>query len=125
MVAHAEEYEMGTCSWIDEAPAYIAWRDSGATALLCVTGKAGSDGSMLGAFVCETLRDKADGEGRNLMQFVSPDAASSDGRATIKMFESTLVRGIYEHSLDDVNDGLLLQRCNRLFAHPKQVKGKV
>lgn len=74
MVTHAEEYEMGTCSWIDGVPTYIAWRDIGGSAMLCVTGKAGSDESVLDAFVCETLRDTAGGEGRNLIQFVSLDA---------------------------------------------------
>ncbi|ERF74527.1 hypothetical protein EPUS_08938 [Endocarpon pusillum Z07020] len=125
MAAHAEEHEMGTCSWIDEVPAYTAWRDSDTSALLCVTGEAGSGKSVLGTFIYETLRDKAGEDGRFLIQYASLNARSSDdGSDTLKRFENTLLRDIYVHALDDVDDDLPLQRCNRLFAHPKQVKDK-
>ena len=37
---------------------------------------------------------------------------------------NTLVREIYETARNDVIDDLVLQRCNRLFSHPKDRKTK-
>lgn len=83
--------------------------------MLCITGEAGFGKSVSGALGCETLPDDALGENSDWIQFMSPDAASSDdGSDTLKKFKSTLVRGIYEHALDDVDYDLLLQRYHRL-----------
>ena len=47
----ADEYEPGTCTWINEVPAYVAWQNSTDSAVLCITGEAGSGKSVLGAFI--------------------------------------------------------------------------
>lgn len=125
MATHTEDRETGTCAWINEIPEYIAWRDGDTSSVLCLTGEASTGKSVLGAFICETLQDKTNEDTRDLIQYVSPTVASGDeGSDILERIENTLLRGIYEHALDDPDDELLLQRCNRLFAHPKQVKAK-
>lgn len=123
--AYFEERETGTCAWINEVPAYVAWRDSEVSAVLCITGEAGSGKSVLGAFVYETLLDKVDKNSLRLIQHISVNFTSSDdGSDTLEKIKNTLIRNIYKHALDDPDDEQLLQQCNRLFASPKQAKGK-
>lgn len=125
LTAFAAEREAGTCAWIGEVPAYISWQNSETSAVLCITGEASSGKSVLGAFICEMLRNRADEDMGSLIQYVSPNVTPGDERSDIfERIENTLIRGIYEHALDDPDDELLLQRCNRLFTHPKQLKGK-
>lgn len=125
IATYDEECETGTCTWINKVPAYETWQDAKTSSILCVTGEASSGKSILGAFICKMLNNEMNEDTDNLIQYISPNALSSDeGNDTLERIENTLVRGIYEHALDDPDDELVLQRCNRLFAPPKQAKAK-
>lgn len=127
LAALTAECEAGTCAWIGEVPAYISWQDSETSALLCIIGEASSGKSVLGAFICEMLRYRANEDMGSLIQYVSPHvtpAPGDEGSDIIERIENTLIRGIYEHARDDPDDDFILQRCNKLFTHPKQLKGK-
>ena len=122
MSIHIEERENGTCAWVAELPAYASWLHSEASAILCVTGEPNSGKSVLGAYVCEKLSNEAGDDTQTMIQYISADMGMNDDKRDTLRFENTLLRTIYEHALDDTSDELLLQRCNRLFSHPKQRK---
>jgi hypothetical protein len=123
MSARQEERASGTCVWINEVLAYTAWRDSDKSAILCVTGEAGSGKSVLGAYICEVVVNQTCG--RSLGLYVSSYTRSSDkaGEA-LERIENTIIRRTYEHAARDTDDEMLLQRCNGLFTQPKQTKSK-
>ena len=120
MSIHVKERENGTCAWVDKLPAYAAWLHNEASAILCVVGEPNSGKSVLGAYVCEKLREEAGVDPQTVVQYISVDTGTNDDKRATLRFENTLLRTIYEHALDDTDDELLLQRCNRLVLHPKQ-----
>ena len=123
--SYIKERENGTCEWINEVPKYTAWSDSPTSSMLCIAGEAGSGKSVLGASICETLREDSRNETHSFTQYVSQDSKSSDEKSDLlDRIENSLLREIYAQALDDRGDELLLQRCNELFTHPKQLKGK-
>lgn len=122
MSIHIKERENGTCAWIAELPAYAAWLHSEASAILCVVGEPNSGKSVLGTYVCEKLRNEADDDIQPVIHYISADTGTNDDIYDTLRFETTLLRTIYEHALDDTGDDILLQRCNRLILHPKQRK---
>ncbi len=144
--ARQEERASGTCVWINDVLAYTAWRDSDKSAILCVTGEAGSGKSALptqgqrflrsyhrsprdpnddvfGAYICEVVVNQTCG--RSLGLYVSSYTRSSDkaGEA-LERIENTIIRRTYEHAARHTDDEMLLQRCNGLFTQPKQTKSK-
>ena len=122
MSIHIKEREEGTCAWVDAVPAYETWAHSDTSAMLCVTGEPNSGKSVLGSYVCEKLREDAADDTQTVIQYISADEGTNDDRRGTLRVENTLLRSIYEHALDDPGDDLLLQRCNRLVLHPKQLK---
>ncbi|KAG8526288.1 uncharacterized protein KY384_000281 [Bacidia gigantensis] len=124
---HVKAREEGTCTWIKDAACYTSWQDASKSSILCIRGETSSGKSVLGAFVYETLRNElSNSKDKNtLVQYISQDIKSTgDIEKALKRMENTLLRQIYEHALDDVDDDLLLQRCNILFSHPKKSKGR-
>lgn len=121
--ARQEERASGTCVWINEVLPYTAWRDSDKSAILCVTGEAGSGKSVLGAYICEEVVSQA--SGCILGVYVSNYTRPSDqaGEA-LERIENTIIRQTYEHAARDTDDEMLLQRCNGLFMQSKQTKSK-
>lgn len=112
----------GNCTWVGDVPAYAAWLHGETSAILCVTGEPNSGKSVLGAYVCENLRNEVGDDDHTVIQYISADTETTEGN--FLKFKNTLLRTIYEHSLDDTGDEFVLQRCNRLVLHPKQRKNQ-
>ena len=94
MSTHIEERKDGTCAWFAELPAYAAWLHSEASAILCVRGEPNSGKSVLGAYVCEKLRNEAGDDRRTVIQYISADTGMYDDKRDILGFENTLLRTI-------------------------------
>ncbi|KAI9709429.1 MAG: hypothetical protein M1812_007706 [Candelaria pacifica] len=125
MSIHLKEREDGTCSWITEITTYKAWCDSETSTILCITGEASFDKSVLGTYVCEQLGSETDHNAQVLPQYISVNTKPNNDKSDIaRLIGNTLVRTIYELALDDTGDDLLLQQCNSYFSHPKQQKSK-
>ena len=125
MAAHVAQREKGTCDWVQNVPEYSSWRDGPTSTMLCISGEAGSGKSVLGASICETLRNETSNDARILVQYTSQDAKSSDEKTDmIERIENSLLRELYKHARDEGADEMLLQRCNELFTQPKQSKAR-
>ncbi|KAI9661799.1 MAG: hypothetical protein M1821_009038 [Bathelium mastoideum] len=121
--AHIKDRQAGTCDWINAVPEFCSWRDSKQSAILCVTGESGGGKSVLGRFVWEHLQQKTNG--KDHVQYVTLDVKSvDDGENAVDRIDKTIIRDIYSHALDDTDDDFLLQKCNELFLHPKQLRNR-
>ena len=121
--ARKDRYE-GTCNWVFDHDSFTFWRDSDDNRLLCLTGSPDVGKSVLVAAIVDNFNDELDSDD-SVVLYLSCDMireadAGDQPYQNLARITGTIIYHLYELALGDDNDAEILEKCNKVFANPKQ-----
>ncbi|TKA78418.1 hypothetical protein B0A55_03055 [Friedmanniomyces simplex] len=120
----------GTCDWVFGNELYTAWDQVDSRTLLCLNGGDGVGKSTLLATIWERL-DRTLDSATAVLLYLSCDVSGAgemgeNSPQSVARIANTLISQLYEVgyelAIDNGNDALLLENCNKVLANPKQKK---